>query len=60
MSAIYRCYFFGPDRKISGFQDFSATEDTEAIAIANTLRVERNAPAFELWQAMRHVHSEGL
>jgi hypothetical protein len=59
MSAAYRCYFFTPDRKVSGFQDFRADSDAEAIATAKALAIQQNAPPFELWQGMRHVHTEG-
>ncbi len=59
MSVIYRSYFFGQDRKISWFQDIRADSDAEAVATAKALSAERSSPVFELWQGMRHVHSEG-
>lgn len=60
MSFAYRCFFFAPDRKISGFRDIHASNDAEAILAAKALSVEFNSPAFELWEGTRYLHSETI
>ena len=60
MSALYRCFFFDLDHKISGFRDIDASSDPEAIVAAKALSVDHHARAFELWRGMRHLHSESI
>jgi len=59
MSITYTCYFFDGNRKISGSKGLLADNEAGAIAAARALAGVRNAAAFEVWQATRHVYSEG-
>jgi hypothetical protein len=60
MITVYRCYLFDNGGRFSGCEDFFADTEAEAIVTARAISSERTAHGFELWQGMRHLHSEGL
>ena len=41
-------------------RDFFADAEAEAIVTARAISSDRTEPGFELWQGMRHLHSEGM
>ncbi len=60
MEATYRLYFWDPDGRIVGREDFGAPGDREAMAVAAVLcdACSDVCASFELWQGTRRVDTE--
>lgn len=60
MEATYRLYFWDPDGRIVGREDFGAPGDREAMAVAAVLcdACSDVCASFELWQGTRRLDTE--
>lgn len=56
----YRCHFLGHDGKIHHSEEFTADNDTAAVAKAQELFTENDSPGFELWRDAKIIYIGGV